>query len=155
MLLLGSMMPLRAAQGQHAHRHQVCFFDFDLDFDHPVFFPPFCCCPAGKGSIFAIFQALWPFHRDGMRITIKFADGKGGRKLMQIGQSGANMYTETLALDSTEQAILNAVNSDSASATAGAAAAGEGNALLSTTYPINPTYADGIDKLATYGTGGN
>lgn len=90
-----------------------------------------------------------------MRITIKFADGKGGRKLMQIGQSGANMYTETLALDSTEQAILNAVNSDSASATAGAAAAGEGNALLSTTYPINPTYADGIDKLATYGTGGN
>ncbi|WIA44464.1 hypothetical protein OEZ86_007211 [Tetradesmus obliquus] len=110
---------------------------------------------AGKGSIFAIFQALWPFHRDGMRITIKFADGKGGRKLMQSGQSGAGMYTETLALDSTEQAILNAVNSDSASATAGAAAAGEGNALLSTTYPINPTYADGIDRLATYGTGGN
>uniref|UniRef100_A0A383WIZ7 FAS1 domain-containing protein n=1 Tax=Tetradesmus obliquus TaxID=3088 RepID=A0A383WIZ7_TETOB len=110
---------------------------------------------AGKGSIFAIFQALWPFHKDGMRITIKFADGKGGRKLMQMGQSGAGMYTETLALDSTEQAILNAVNSDTASATAGAAAAGEGNALLSTTYPINPTYADGIDRLATYGTGGN
>jgi hypothetical protein len=113
-------------------------------------------CPAGKGSIFSIFQALWPFHHDGMRITIKFADGKGGRKLMQAtGGSAAGTYTETLSLDSTEQAILNAVNSNSQSDTAGAAAAGLGNSLLATTYPIAPTYADGIDKLATYGTGGN
>jgi hypothetical protein len=91
-----------------------------------------------------------------MRITIKFADGKGGRKLMQAtGGSAAGTYTETLALDSTEQSILNAVNSDSAAATAGATSAGIDNALLATTYPIAPTYADGIDKLATYGTGGN
>jgi hypothetical protein len=110
---------------------------------------------AGKGSIFQIFQALWPFNRDGgMRITIKFAEGKGGRKLLQSA-STAGQFTETLALDSTEQAILNAVNSNTPAATAGAAAAGTGNALLATQYNMDPTYADGIDKIATYGTGGN
>jgi hypothetical protein len=112
--------------------------------------------PAGKGSIFSIFQALWPFHSNngGMRITFKFADGNGGRKLLQSG-GGAADFTETLSLDSTEQAILNAVNSNNAAGTAGAASAGLGNSLLATQYNYNPTYADGIVKMASYGTGGN
>jgi GTPase involved in cell partitioning and DNA repair len=112
--------------------------------------------PAGKGSIFNIFQALWPFHSNGgMRITIKFADGKGGRKLLQSTGGGAADFTETLSLDSTEQAILNAVNSNTQAAAAGAAAGGLGNAQLATQYNMNPTYADGIDQMASYGTAGN
>jgi hypothetical protein len=111
---------------------------------------------AGKGSIFNIFQALWPFHSNGgMRITIKFADGKGGRKLLQNTGGGAADFTETLSLDATEQAILNAVNSNTQAAAAGAASAGVGNAQLATQYNMNPSWADGIDKMASYGTAGN
>lgn len=88
-----------------------------------------------------------------MRVTINFADGSAGRKLLQ--NSRAVDYTSALSLAASEQAILSAVNSNSLYGTANAARQGQGNAQLATQFPTNPTWANGINQFASYGTGGN
>lgn len=68
-----------------------------------------------------------------------------GRKMLQSTIGYAGDFEGTIALDSTEQAILSAVNNAaSAASVSGATGAGIANTELETAFPVNPTYADGI-----------
>lgn len=76
-----------------------------------------------------------------------------GRKMLQVGASSS--FTPSIDLDSSEQAILNAVNSDaSLSATAGAADANVANSEVATQFGVDATYADGIGGMANMASAG-
>lgn len=85
------------------------------------------------------------------QITIKH-----GRKMLQ---SEAQNYANEIALDSSEQAILNAVNSDADySATAGAGFGSVANVQVNEHYGVHSSYYDAIGgsvNQASVNAGGN
>eukprot|EP00775_Hariotina_reticulata_P003131 gene3131-3409_t len=104
--------------------------------------PTFSITSTGKSVSFA-----------GVTVTIKKpALGTGSRKLLQ-GNSGANVYTPTIELDSAEQSIQDTL--EGIQSTADATSQNIADAQLATAYNEQPTYADGITPYSGYGGGGN
>lgn len=115
-----------------------------------------------QGVVHVIDAVLTP--KPAAAVTTEAGKKTGNRKLMQHGGGGGrggrgagqSQYAPTLALDSSEQAIMQAVSDGSANAVRGATQANLANSEVLSMYPEHATYADGLPgSVAAISSGGN